>query len=294
MHRIRLISALAALTLLATGCADDPPPEPAPVVVAFDDGWGQLFVMNIDGSGLRQVTPTVSEDSRDPNYGYGAALSPDGEQLAYARGGFIEILDLESGESKSVIEGGYEPAFSPDGSKIAFTANGSINIMNVDGSDAHILAQEESAFGATFSPDSSRVVYVTGGYLNEVPVDGGESTVLLRDQFWNSDPAFSPDGSTLVFSSNRGGNNGSEIYAMPSAGGDITPLTDTYSVHPKFTPDGSRILYDRAVTQTGELVTDVATGSRPEIASMNPDGSDQKRLTPRSLNGQMPTVGGGR
>lgn len=81
---------------------------------------------------------------------------------------------------------------------------------------------------------------------------------------------------------------------MPSAGGEITPLTDTYSVHPKFTPDGSRILYDRAVTQTGELVTDVATGSQAEIASMNPDGSDQKRLTPRSLSGQMPTVGGGR
>ena len=158
MHRIRLIFALVALTLLATGCADEPAPEPTPVVVAFDDGWGQLFVMNLDGSGLRQVTPTVGEDSRDPNYANGAALSPDGEHLAYARGRFIEILDLESGESKSVFEGGYQPAFSPDGSKIAFTANGGINIMNVDGSDAHVIAQEESAFGATFSPDSSRVV----------------------------------------------------------------------------------------------------------------------------------------
>jgi TolB protein len=257
MHRIGLISAFVALTLHEVGCADDPPPEPTPVVVAFDDGWGQLFVMDIDGSGLRQVTPTVGEDSRDPNYANYAALSPDA-------------------------------------SEIAFPANGSINIMNVDASDGHVIAQEESAFGSTFSPDSSQVVYVTGGHLNQVPVDGGESTVLLRDQFWNSDPAFSPDWSTLVFSSNRGGNNGSEIYATPSAGGEITPFTDAYAVHPKFTPDGSRILYDRAVTQTGELVTDVATGSQAEIASMNPDGSDQKRLTPRSLSGQMPTVGGGR
>ncbi|WP_268989277.1 hypothetical protein [Rhodococcoides fascians] len=39
MHRIRQISALVALTLLAAACADDPPPEPTPVVVAFDDGW---------------------------------------------------------------------------------------------------------------------------------------------------------------------------------------------------------------------------------------------------------------
>lgn len=220
--------------------------------------------------------------------------SPDGTLLAYTRGDrFIDVVDLESGETRTVHEGGYQPVFSPDGSSIAFTSGGSISIMNTDGSDVRVIAQEESAFGATFSPDGSRVVFNVGGYIVEVPTTGGESKVLLRDQFWNADPAFSPDGSTLVFSSNRGGNNGSEIYSMPTDGGEITPLTDTYAVHPQFTPDGSRIIYSRATTSSGELVTDSSTSTRVELASMNSDGSDQKRFTPRSITAQVPSIGGG-
>ncbi|MDH6284074.1 hypothetical protein [Prescottella agglutinans] len=292
MRFSRLLPVLAAASVILVGCANDSPPAPA--IVSFDDGWGQIFVANVDGSGLRQVTPTVADDRSDGRYGTYPALSPDGSLLAYTRGGrFIDVVDLESGETRTIHEGGYQPVFSPDGSSIAFTSGGSISIMNTDGSDVRVLAQEESAFGATFSPDGSRVVYNVGGYIVEVPTTGGESKVLLRDQFWNADPAYSPDGSTLVFSSNRGGNNGSEIYSMPAGGGAITPLTDTYAVSPQFTPDGSRILYSRATTSSGELVTDAATTTRVELASMNPDGSDQKRLTPRSITGQAPSIGGG-
>lgn len=265
------------------------------MIVSFDDGWGQVFVANVDGSELRQVTPTVGDDtSSDTRYANYAALSPDGELLAYTRAGkFIEIVDLESGESKTVHEGGYQPTFSPDGSSIAFSSNGSISVMDADGSDVRVIAREESASTATFSPDGERVIFSVSGYLVEAPAAGGESRVVLRDRFWNADPAYSPDGSTLVFSSNRGGNNGSEIYSMPADGGSITPLTDTYAVHPAFTPDGSRIVYTRATTHDGSLVTDSSTSTRAELASMAPNGSDQRRLTPRSLTAQEPSVAGG-
>ncbi|WP_307829592.1 hypothetical protein [Antrihabitans stalagmiti] len=262
------------------------------MIVSFDDGWGQIFVANVDGSGLRQITPTVADDMSDGRYGNFAAVSPDGKQLAYTRGGkFIDLVDLESGDVRTVHEGGYQPTFSPDGSSIAFTSGDDISIMNIDGSDVRVIAPEGS--GARFSPDGSRIICNVAGYLVETPVAGGESKVVLRDQFWNADPAYSPDGSTLVFSSNRGGNNGSEIYSMPAGGGEITRLTETYAVHPQFTPDGSRILYTRATTQSGELVVDISTSNRAELASMNPDGSDQKRFTPRSITAQYPSVGGG-
>jgi TolB protein len=137
------------------------------------------------------------------------------------------------------------------------------------------------------------MIFNVNGYVVEMPATGGESKVVLRDQFWNSDPAYSPDGTTLVFSSNRGGNNGSEIYSMPAGGGEIIRLTDTYAVRPQFTPDGFRILYTRATTQSGELVVDISTSNRAELASMNPDGSDQKRFTPRSITAQYPSIGGG-
>jgi TolB protein len=293
MRFTRIVPVVIAACVVLTACSDDPRPAPTPVLVAFDDGWGQVFVADVDGGGLRQVTPTVADDTSDIRANF-PALSPSGEQLAYTRvGRLIELLDLESGESKTIRDGGYQPVFSPDGSSIAFTNNGSIHIMNSDGSDVRVIAQNQAASEPTFSPDGSRVIFNVSGYLVEAPTAGGESKVVLRDQFWNADPAYSPDGSTLVFSSNRGGNNGSEIYSMPATGGEITRLTETYAVHPTFTPDGSRIIYTRATTDSGELVTDIAIPSSAELASMNPDGSDQKRLTPRSITAQNPSVAGG-
>ncbi|MFD4295433.1 TolB family protein [Rhodococcus sp. NPDC058532] len=295
MRLLRTALALTATCVVVTGCAGEPA-EPAPVVVSFDDGWGQVFVMDLDGSGVRQVTPTVADDTVDSRAGY-AALSPDGTELAYTRAGrFIDIVDLESGAVRTVYEGGYQPVYSPDGSMLAFTTAGgeSITIVDTDGTNARVVDLAEHGTVATLSPDGLRILVTVSGYLVEAPVTGGPSMVVLRDQFWNADPAYSPDGSTLVFSSNRGGNNGSEIYSMPAAGGAITPLTDTYAVHPEFTPDGTRILYTRATTPTGEPVTDTSVPTRPELASMNPDGSDQKRLTPRSISAQNPSIGGGR
>lgn len=245
MRRSRLVCLSLAAAVSLTGCTSTSTPEAErpPARVSFDDGYGQIFVMNEDGTGLRQVTPTVTGEMSDTRYAYDAAMSPDGSSIAYTRDGrFIESVDLESGESRTLFEGGYEPTFSPDGSTIAFTSVDGISAMNADGSDVRLLAREESAFGATFTPDATRVVFNIDGYIVAVPATGGETTVVLRDQFWNADPTFSPDGSTLAFSSNRGGNNGSELYSMPAAGGPITALTDTYAVHPQFNADGSRII----------------------------------------------------
>lgn len=294
MRFIRLVSVAIAVLVAATACADDAQPAPTPVLIAFDDGWGQIFVADADGGGLRQVTPTLGDDTHQMQYANFATLSPSGKQLVYTRGGtLIELVDLGSGESKTIRDGGYQPAFSPDGSTIAFANNGAIYIMDSDGSDMRVIAQHEAASDPAFSPDGSRVIFVVSGYLVEATTTLGPSKVVLRDQFWNADPAYSPDGSTLVFSSNRGGNNGSEIYSMPVTGGDITALTATYAISPAFTPDGSRIIYTRAATDSGELVTDIAVPTRAELASMNPDGSDQKRLTPQSITAQGPSVAGG-
>lgn len=293
MRFFRSIAVLLAASGLLVGCAEDPPPSPSPLVVSFDDGWGQVFVVNSDGTGLRQVTPTVADDMSDGNYINDAVVSPDGTQLVYSVRDGLAVQDLESGERRTLHGSGGQPEFSPDGSAIAFKDGESIRVMNSDGSDVREVTKDEAAYATSFSPDGSKILFDVSGYILEVPTAGGEPKVVLRDQFWNADPVMSPDGSTLVFASNRGGNNGSEIYSMPVGGGEITQLTTTYAVHPEFTPDGSRIFYSRATTQSGELVTDISLSTGVELASMKPDGSDQRRLTPRSITGQHPSVGGG-
>lgn len=81
---------------------------------------------------------------------------------------------------------------------------------------------------------------------------------------------------------------------MSATGGPITALTDTYAVHPQVNAGGSRIIYNRATTRTGELVTDIVNYERSELATMNLDGTDQVRLTPQSITAQDASFGGGR
>jgi Tol biopolymer transport system component len=80
-------------------------------------------------------------------------------------------------------------------------------------------------------------------------------------------PSWSPDGTKIVFYSERDGN--SEIYVMQADGSHPTRLTHTAASegYPNFSPDGSRISFD--TDRDGNF----------EIYVMNADGSQPTRLT---------------
>jgi Tol biopolymer transport system component len=80
-------------------------------------------------------------------------------------------------------------------------------------------------------------------------------------------PSWSPDGSRIVFFSDRDGNY--EIYSMNPDGSDQTRMTDNPATdrQPSFSPNGKEILF---VSERDGNV---------EIYVMNADGSNQKRLT---------------
>jgi hypothetical protein len=80
-------------------------------------------------------------------------------------------------------------------------------------------------------------------------------------------PSFSPDGSKIVFSSNRDGNF--EIYLMNADGSNQVRLTNNPALdsEPSFSPDGSKIAFES--TRDGNF----------EIYVMNSDGSCPTRLT---------------
>lgn len=76
-----------------------------------------------------------------------------------------------------------------------------------------------------------------------VPRAGGQARRLTATPGVESEPAFSPDGSTIAFTGTVGGNR--DVYVVPTAGGDPTRLT----FHPGedrvrgWSPDGSRVLF---------------------------------------------------
>lgn len=97
---------------------------------AGSKGADPLWVMNVDGTGARQVTKPPRSSSADGLYGdFDPKLSPDGTKAAFMRidGGLtwrVMVLDLKSGEEKRLSPpDGMEwlPTWSGDGKLLLFT-----------------------------------------------------------------------------------------------------------------------------------------------------------------------------
>jgi len=88
------------------------------------------------------------------------------------------------------------------------------------------------AYASDAGPDGGMDLYVK-------QVAGGQPIRLTFDGAGNTWPDFSPDGSKIVFSSNRGGGG---IYEIPAFGGPSRLLARGGS-RPRFSPDGSQVAY---------------------------------------------------
>ena len=107
--------------------------------------------------------------------------------------------------------------------------------------------------------------------------DGCNSRQLTFDGE-SMDPAWSPDGSRLVFISNRASPTTWLVYTMNPDGTNVVSLgavAQNWQSRPVFSPDGQRILF--ASTRD-----DFFGG----IFLMNTDGSGLQKLTPAPMTGQ--------
>ena len=117
----------------------------------------------------------------------------------------------------------------------------------------------------------------SGGDIFVVNSDGTGLARLTARSRYQSDPAWSPDGSQLVFASNEVGNW--EVYVMEELDPEYRRLTNVASTNsePAWSPDGSRIVFmsDRDGDQ--------------ELYLMNADGSGVIQLTNNSHMDYQPS-----
>lgn len=174
------------------------------------------------------------------------------------------------------------PAYSSDGQWIAWcsfespsgTGTGGIWVMRQNGTEKQ---QVTSPFGAfpDFSPNDEKIAFLgappgsTNVDIWVVDRDGSNLTRLTsaagQDQF----PAWSPDGSKIVFESTRTGVK--QVWVMNSDGTDQTQLTFDPTPKdqvPDWSPDGSQIAYVERTNPTGG-----------DLWLMNADGSGQHAIT---------------
>lgn len=104
-------------------------------------------------------------------------------------------------------------------------------------------ATEGSWMSVDVSPDGSTLVFDLLGDLYTLPVTGGTATPLTRGMGFDAQPRFSPDGESVVFTSDRDGGENVWILSLDLA--DTTKLTrgshDSY-ISPEFTPDGDYVV----------------------------------------------------
>jgi Tol biopolymer transport system component len=171
----------------------------------------------------------------------GPSWSPNGMVIAYAAsysGDFnIYAIDIWSMEQQQITDhpaNDLYPEWAPNGMNLAFYSDRPTEIP-------------------PFPPDT--VVYNVRGLYETYARDGYR-------------PSWAPDGNTIT-AHFRDEVGDYEIYTMNRQGKDRVPITDNMAtdVHPRFSPDGSKIVF----------ISD--RDYRPEIYVMNADGSDQTRMT---------------
>lgn len=203
-----------------------------------------LFIIDADGSNLRQLTATPESDTQ-PEW------SPDGSRIVFLRQSETVDGDLRLGDLFSIrTDGSGEvnltndtasidawPMWSPDGELIAFT--------KLSGSDA--------------MPQTSDV------YVMEI--DGSQLRQVSSDSSDGQEPVWSPDGGAIAFTGLDG------VYLVAVDGANERFVTPGSC--PSWSPDGNRLV---VMSKPDDLLED---GYAPNmyVYVVNADGSGRKKLT---------------
>lgn len=135
-------------------------------------GLSQLYIINIDGTGLRQVTRNT-----EGGVIQSVVVSPDGSRAAYTFPGvsisMVKIVDLATREEFETPSGplgrDFNPVWSPNGQYLAYNASteegpaglrGIIRVVDASGTFVHDLT-DTACFGdqLTWSPNSTLILY---------------------------------------------------------------------------------------------------------------------------------------
>ena len=121
----------------------------------------------------------------------------------------------------------------------------SANTPSVGPTLTKITWDTDFAVAPAMSPDGTLVAYAapngSGANLDLwlQRVGGGAPVRLTSNDADDTDPNFSPDGTSIAFRSER---DGGGVYVMPALGGDAR-LIAPEGRKPQFSPDGRRIVY---------------------------------------------------
>lgn len=197
-------------------------------IVSKRTGIPQVFLVNSDGTGIRQIT-NMPDGACQPSW------SPDGMQVVfispcekrrdeYSSANIYTINVDGTGLTQLPIPlGGFEPAWSPDGQRIAFTSklDGTYQIYILNLIENTITAVTEKSSDPKFpdwsrypawSPSGTQIIYTGHSQLTNAlqiwimsDAGQGKTRLVLNDPaYYDFQPVWGSDERTIFFSETRG------------------------------------------------------------------------------------------
>ena len=287
IHVLDLASGAIKLWASSTGQACEPAWSPDGRRIAFAVDRARVEI--VDAAGVRTAGPAIAAavDRFNPAELRSPAFMPDGNGIAYQA--------LANGQARLhgpdgvLVEGEdifpFRPSWLPGGDLI-YAAGGKIRRRTPAGVVSDIAftlsvpvvrpnykkrqrdydsATRKPVIGIgspALSPDGTRVVFRALNALWLLQV-GGKASRLVSDGFWVCDPAWSPDGKTLAYSTDRDGTL--DIWLREMATGAERRLTNhkDAALSAAWSRDGTSIAF---LDQNGSLHTvEVATGTVRQV-----------------------------
>jgi Tol biopolymer transport system component len=231
----------------------------------------------------------ISEAKRIPlttSTGFSPRLGPDYLLYVTATGTGESVWKLADGTSTELWRGeGAQvfggPAISPDGRYIAFSVRQHgktfLYVMQADGTNARIVADSLDLQGApAWAPDSQSITSAADDHgmphLFRVPIDGHSPAPFVRE--YSIDPAWSPDGSFVVYSGPDVGTKFSvKAVTAEAAPHPLPALTLTRGArHLAFLPGGRALVLLQGDIRHKDLwLIDLETGAERKLTNLIPE-----------------------
>src|SRR5215468_8055375 len=196
----------------------------------------------------------------------------------------------------------FTPHWSPDGTRIVFELDHptgepgcSVMLMNAGGRGLTDLTGNRNGCEASpsFSPDGTRIVFerfddTTGvDALWSMNTSGADRHLITTGTGSGvTNPEVSPDGTKLSFVDGNGQDLGQALFTAHIDGTSLrqlTPFSLDVGIKQSWAPDGSRI----TLTPNADFPDHLS----PNVATINPDGSDLRYLTRYNAGGAAAFTG---
>jgi Tol biopolymer transport system component/imidazolonepropionase-like amidohydrolase len=277
--------ASGAITAFSSGPTDEFEPSWAPdgKAIAFTVDKVRIDVQGLDGARRTVAQVKASADRFNAASVASPAFTPDGKDVLFTA---IENGKAELRGAAGVVVGGedvfpFRASWLPDGAFV-HTGDGKIKARKPGGpamvvaftaavpvltprytkkSRDFLSAKTRPVVGIgspALSPDGRQVVFRALNDLYLLEIGGGAAKPLINDGFSKVDPAWSPDGKALAYSTDKGGTL--DIWLRDVATGTSRQLTkfDGAAVSSAWSRDGKSIAF---LSQNGGLfIADATTG----------------------------------